>query len=185
MSGGLRTLQAQLDRLQHGFDDAYREPVPERASELEDLLAIEIAGHPYALRVRELSGLYEERAVTALPGSPSELLGLAAVRGGLVAVYNLASLIGYARDELPRLFVTVRGTSLAFAFRTLAGHRRVTPDQLAKRESEHEQDHDRGHEAWSVEVMREPDQSRPILELSALVRELERRWTVERTMEGD
>jgi hypothetical protein len=33
--------------------------------------------------------------------------------------------------------------------------------------------------------MREADQSRPILELSALVRELERRWTVERTMEGD
>jgi chemotaxis signal transduction protein len=177
MSDGLQSLQAQLDRLQRAFDEGYREPAAARATLLEDLLAIEIAGHPYALRVRELNGLYEERAITALPGSPSELLGLAAVRGGLVAVYDLASLIGYARGEDPRLFVAVRGASIALAFRTLAGHRRVTPEELAKREGE--------HDPWSVEVMREADQTRPILELTALVRELERRWTADRTQRSD
>jgi chemotaxis signal transduction protein len=177
MSDGLATLQAQLERLQRGFDDAYREAIPERARELEDLLAIEISGHPYALRVRELNGLYEDRSITALPGAPRELLGLAAVRGGLVAVYDLASLIGYARADDPRLFVGARGTSVAFAFRTLAGHRRVTRDKLAKREGD--------GKPWSVEVMREADQTRPILELTALVRELERRCTTNPTQESD
>jgi chemotaxis signal transduction protein len=177
MSDGLQTLQAQLERLQRGFDDNYRDAAPERATEVEDLLAIEIAGHPYALRVRELNGLYEDRAITALPGAPSELLGLAAVRGGLVAVYDLASLIGYAAGDDPRLFVAARGTSIAFAFRTLAGHRRVTPEELAKREGD--------RDPWSVEVMREADRTRPILELTALVRELERRCIPDSTQESD
>lgn len=175
MTDRLPELHAQLDRIQRAFDDSYREPLAERATLFEDLLAIEIAGRPYALRVRELSGLYVECAVTALPDAVPELLGLAAVRGGLVAVYDLATLLGCARSDAARLIVVFRGAAVAFAAGALVGQLRVEPSAIAKRES--------GGEPWAVEVVRESERTRPILELAGLVRVLEQRFKLAQNAE--
>ena len=47
-----------------------------------------------ALRIRELRGLFSSRKVAPLPGAKRELLGMAGIRGRVVAVYDLAALLG-------------------------------------------------------------------------------------------
>jgi purine-binding chemotaxis protein CheW len=177
MSDTVDVVRARLEELHRSFDLGYSQPQREREAEPEDLLAIEVAGHPYALRIRELLGLYVERRITALPASPPELLGLAAVRGELVAVYDLASLLGYARGEDSRFLVLGRSQSVAFAFGSLKGHIRVAKTEIAT--SEH------AREAWLTEVVREPAQTRPIIELSGISTAIERRTRFEGHKEND
>jgi len=159
-------LRAKLDALRDGFDLSFSEPLPVRADAPEDLLAIEIAGHAYALRARELHGLYVDRAIMPVPDAPQDLLGVAAVRGELVAVYDLAALLGYPRGTSPR-FLALGNAALAFAFGTLHGHVRPNKTEIHPT--------DGAREPWFAEVLREPNQTRPILELSAISSSIELR----------
>ena len=167
MTDSTEALQTRLSRLKQTFDGSFTAALNPRAEQSEDLLAIELAGQPFALRARELSGLYVERAVTPLPAAPAELHGLAAVRGELVAVYDLAVLLGYARAEAPRFLVLGKSPALAFAFAKLDGHLRVPRSSISPT--------DGAREPWFAEVMREPDRTRPILELAVLAASLEQR----------
>jgi chemotaxis signal transduction protein len=171
------TVQNRLEALRHTFDAGYAVPQREREAEPEDLLAIDIAGHPYALRIRELLGLHVERKITALPAAPPELLGLAAVRGELVAVYDLASLLGYPRAGDSRFLVVGKGRSVAFAFGTLSGHVRVAKTLIATSEL--------ARETWLTEVVREPGQTRPIIDLSGISTAIEQRTQFEGRKEND
>jgi chemotaxis signal transduction protein len=177
MSDTLQVVQARLDALRRTFDFGYSVPQREREAEPEDLLAIELAGHPYALRIRELCGLYVERRITPLPAAPPELLGLAAVRGELVAVYDLASLLGYAHGDESRFLVLGRSRSVAFAFGTLHGHVRVAKTLIATSEL--------AREAWLTEVVRESGQTRPIIDLSGISTAIEQRTRFEGRKEND
>ena len=177
MSDAADVVRARLAELHSAFDLGYCEPQREREAEPEDLLAIDVAGYPYALRIRELLGLYVERRITALPGAAPELLGLAAVRGELVAVYDLASLLGYARGEDARFLVLGRGQAVAFAFGRLKGHIRVAKTEIATSE--------RAREAWLTEVVREPDQTRPIIELAGISAAIEQRTRFTEHKEND
>jgi chemotaxis signal transduction protein len=171
------SVRTRLEELQRAFDLGFSEPAREREAEPEDLLAIEVAGHPYALRIRELLGLFVERRITPLPAAPAELLGLAAMRGELVAVYDLASLLGYARGDDARFLVLARGQSVAFAFSKLEGHARVATADIAIGEQ--------AREPWLRDVVREAGQTRPIIELSGISAAIERRMRLEGPKEID
>jgi len=173
----IASVRARLEELHRAFDLGFSEPMRPREAEPEDLLAIEVAGHPYALRIRELLGLFVERRITPLPAAPVELLGLAAVRGELVAVYDLASLLGYGRGQDPQFLVVGRGQSVAYAFATLQGHTRVAKSEIAT--SEH------AREPWLNEVVREAGQTRPIIELSGISAAIEHRVRFEGHKEND
>jgi chemotaxis signal transduction protein len=177
MSDALHVVQARLDALRRTFDFAYSEPEHEREAEPEDLLAIELAGHPYALRARELVGLYVERRITALPAASPELLGLAAVRGELVAVYDLACLLGYPCGVDPHFVALGKSRRVAFAFGTLNGHVRVAKTLIATSEL--------AREAWLTEVVREPGQTRPIIDLPGISTAIEQRTRFEGRKEND
>lgn len=166
-----RDIQQQLRELKRGFDLSFCEAPAARNTESDDVLAIELAGRPYALRAGELLGLYVERAVTALPSAPTDLLGLAALRGELVAVYDLASLLGYTRGGAPRYLALARGPQVAFGFSVLRGHMRVAKAEIAPSE--------RAREPWLREVVRENDRARPIVELTSLSTHIEQRLRLE------
>jgi len=177
MSDSTAALQTRLSQLKLAFDGSFAAALETRADQVEDLLAIEISGHPFALRVRELHGLYVERTITPVPSAPPELLGLAAVRGELVAVYDLAVLLGYARGEAPRFLALGASPALAFAFAKLTGHVRVSKTAIHPTEG--------ARETWFAEVMRDSDRTRPILELSALSASLEERMRSAASKEDD
>jgi chemotaxis signal transduction protein len=177
MSDALERMRTRLAELERAFDQAFTEPAQVREADPEDLLAIEVAGHAYALRARELLGLYVDRSITTLPAAPPELLGLAAVRGELVAVYDLATLLGYGHVETPHYLALSRGPSIAFAFAKLTGHTRVAKHAIAPSQ--------RAGETWLSEVVRETDQTRPIVELSGICAAIEQRMRFEGRKEND
>lgn len=85
---------SRLEALRREFDDAFaRTPAP-IAEAPARLLAIRAGGAPFALRLDELAGVARDEAVAPVPGGPPELVGIAAIRGRIVPVFDLAALLG-------------------------------------------------------------------------------------------
>jgi len=115
-------------KLRSEFDGARAFPPPAAAgSHTVNLLAIVVAGDPYAFPVGEISGLAHDRKIVFVPSSVPELLGIAGIRGAVVPVYSLASLLGYGgAQEQPRWLVLCGGPqTVGFAFGGFEGNLRV------------------------------------------------------------
>jgi chemotaxis signal transduction protein len=101
--------------LKRDFDAGFSE-APREAVRTCDVLAIRIAGEPYAMRVEDIAGLARGRRVVSLPSRRPEVLGLASIGGNLVSVHSLAIFLGHGRDEAgaPWLVQCADGVALAF-----------------------------------------------------------------------
>jgi len=144
--------------LQQQFDDGF---AAARTTEppLQDVLAIQIAGHPYALRLVEIAGLFVDRPITKLPSRRAGLLGLVGFRNMFAPVFDLAVLLDHATDEVaPRWLVIAAHAPIAFAFAGFDGHLRVPADAIVARASGQ-----RGSE-----VVRDGDQLRTMITLATL-----------------
>ena len=117
-------LQARLVELKRRFDASFAAPPPTAAGEREDVLMIALGGEPYRVRLREIEGMYLERAIAAVPSRAQHLLGVSDFHGELVAVYDLAALLGYARGSRARYLLRSAQASVAFAFERFLGHTR-------------------------------------------------------------
>ena len=110
MSAGTPRLFATAAEMRRAFDQGFAAAPPgDAAGATEDLLAIQVAGEAFVLRLRELAGLYRDRPVIRLPGPVPELIGIAGVRGIMVPVYGLGAILGHPRGEPGRWLVVVRG----------------------------------------------------------------------------
>jgi purine-binding chemotaxis protein CheW len=117
---------AYADELRERFDRSFAEPVRRHEVEHVELLAIRSGGCPYALRLAQTAGLHPDRPVTPLPGPLTALLGVAGFGGTIVAVYDLAALLGHPVPARPRWLVLAAGVPpLALAFDELDGHVRA------------------------------------------------------------
>jgi hypothetical protein len=65
-----------------------------------------------------------------VPSEHRELLGIAGMRGGVVAVFDLGALIGAPQPEELRWLVLAKGAPLAFAFSAFDGQLVVRPEAL-------------------------------------------------------
>jgi purine-binding chemotaxis protein CheW len=121
----------RLAALRGDFDESFAQPLRRHDNEHDELLAIRVAGRPYALRLSQTSGLFPDRPVTPLPGPLPALLGVAGFSGAIVPAYDLATLLGHPIAERPRWLVLAAGSpALAFAFHELDGHVRVPTDTI-------------------------------------------------------
>lgn len=126
-SGPVSTAQ----NLRQVFDRSFAEPHGANAEASADLLAIRANGDPYAFHLAAVTGLFADRTVTPLPGSPAGLLGLAGFRGVLVPVYDLRALLGSPGSGLPRWLVLVAARApVALAFDGFDGHLRLPRSAL-------------------------------------------------------
>jgi chemotaxis signal transduction protein len=108
--------------LRHQFDEGFAAPPPSPAATAESLLAIGLAGHPHALWLADVAGLFKDRRVTPLPGPVRDFLGVVALEGRLVPVYDLRGLLGYATAGAARWLVLVRAPEpLGLAFDSFEG----------------------------------------------------------------
>lgn len=90
-----------------------------------DLLAIRVGSHAVALRVAELSSLHRVSKLVPVPGTPKDLLGVAAIRGRVVPVYDLGALLGHEAGGAAH-WLAVTGTPVvALAFATFERQLRV------------------------------------------------------------
>lgn len=118
--------------LRRSFDEAFQSSPPEHTTELVDLLAVRVGHVPCAVRVRQLSGVFVDRPITALPTPVIELVGITGFRGVIYPVYDLARLLGFeARGGRRSLLLVASKTPLALAFDRLEGHLRAPRADIA------------------------------------------------------
>jgi chemotaxis signal transduction protein len=124
---GTSGARLRVEEMREEFDRGFAEPPPAPAGRTEEFLEVEVGRDPYALRLAELSGVQRAPRLTALPGAPPEVLGLAAVRGLVVPVFDLAALLGYGRGEAqPPAIALCRGEPpIGLALGAVRRHLRV------------------------------------------------------------
>jgi purine-binding chemotaxis protein CheW len=111
-----------LNELRRAFDEAFAAPVLHQPEDLATLIAIRVAGQPFALRATEIAALAKRRRIVPAPSRVPELLGLAGTRGALVPVYDLAALLGLSCAGEPQwLALTHQEGQLALAFDNIEG----------------------------------------------------------------
>jgi purine-binding chemotaxis protein CheW len=120
-----------VGELQHAFDRTFAEAPRADAGPQDDLLAITIGGDPYAMRLSEVAGLYPDRRFTRLPGSVPALLGVVGLRGILLPVYDLRTLLGYAKAATPRWLAVIADGQVVLGFEQFDHHLRVPRRAIA------------------------------------------------------
>lgn len=120
----VRTLES-LAGLRQAFDRSFAEAPTQRVAALHDLLDIRLGGTPYALRVSEIAGLFADVKITPVPTPVPELLGIAAFRGSILAVYDLHALIEGRVDARPRWVAIGARGPIGLAFDRFEGLLRV------------------------------------------------------------
>ena len=93
----------ELDRprsqLASAFDHGFSLPFMSPRQEQRDFLVLRLGTHWYALPVDELAGVQNKKTIQFLPAAPPHCIGLAGVRGRLVAIYDLSALLGSAPSD--------------------------------------------------------------------------------------
>lgn len=131
---------AQVAEMRRLFDASFATPVATRDETLTDMLAIRTPSGSYALRTAHSAAILRCPALTTVPGGHPALLGLAGVRGALVAVYRVAG--ATAARPAPGsgwIALCAEDRSMALHFDALIGFARVTQDAIHRAsEGEHE-----------------------------------------------
>jgi chemotaxis signal transduction protein len=162
-----------LAELRAAFDQTYAIPPSiQNIGQIEDLLAIRLAGNPYALRTAEVSAFARIPKMVAVPSPCPELKGLAGVRGAVAPIYSLAALFGCDREEHLRWCVWCGSEELiGFAFEEFEKFVRASRSQIYAPEREDPRfEHVKS-------VFRADEIVRPIVNLSSIVELMRRRCT--------
>jgi purine-binding chemotaxis protein CheW len=162
------SLQAQAASLRQDFDLSFAAAPSGEAAALEDLLAVRVGGDPYAIRLREIAGIVSDRPIVPLPTGRSDVLGLAGIRGGLIPVFSLSSLLGYAPDANATRWMVLCRTAdpIALAFGEFEGHLRIAAADI------YSDDSARGHRASAdaaLEIVHTDSGPRPLIDIARIV----------------
>jgi chemotaxis signal transduction protein len=125
--------EAKLQELRESFDRAFQDPTGEPELGLEHLLRIRIGTERFAIRVVELAGLMRSPTIVRLPATRTGLLGLAGVKGRMVAVYSLGALLGCQKgsgDEEYWSVICRFDDRIAFTFAAADGTLMVSGSEL-------------------------------------------------------
>jgi purine-binding chemotaxis protein CheW len=117
MSEGPAPWVLTLAQLRSGFDRSFA-AIPRSGEDRASVILIRVAGEVLAIRPCEISGLVKSRKIVPVPSRLPELLGVTALRGALVPVYDLAALLGVPRGTggLSWLILAPGDTPIALAF---------------------------------------------------------------------
>ena len=119
-------------QLRQAFDRTFALPPSGASPEAEDLLTIRVAGDPYAIRLLDIGEIVTERRVISVPAVTPDLLGLAGIRGGIVPVFSLSSILGYGPDPGSPRWMIICGAEepIALAFSDFEGCLRLPASAL-------------------------------------------------------
>lgn len=110
----------EAGKLREEFDGAFA-VAPEATPNLERFIAVRVGTAAYVVPLSELRSIARMTTVTPAPSSRRELIGIVPVRGAVLAVFDLAPLLGQPPQPSPRWLVTVRDR-LAFAVDHVDGY---------------------------------------------------------------
>lgn len=125
-------LDDRTRRVARAFDLAYMAPPPPPEPAATALLGVVLGEARYALRIAQVGGIHPAGAIVPLPHAHPAFRGLAAVRGRMVSVFDLAATLGHGQAATARWLVLTAGPApIALAVATLGRHMRVAPAALA------------------------------------------------------
>lgn len=125
-------VESEAVELRQAFDLSFALPPPQASQEVEDLLTIRVAGDPYAIRLRDIAGIVAGRRVVPVPAVTLDLLGLAGIRGDVISVFGLASILGYGQAPGSPRWMILCGAEepIALAFSDFEGYLRLPKSSL-------------------------------------------------------
>jgi purine-binding chemotaxis protein CheW len=128
----ISVVESKAAELRQAFDLSFALPPPQASQEFEDLLAIRVAGDPYAIRLSDIVGIVAGRRVIPVPTVTLDLLGLAGLRGDVVSVFGLASILGYGQAPGSPRWMILCGAEepIALAFSDFEGYLRLPKSSL-------------------------------------------------------
>jgi purine-binding chemotaxis protein CheW len=160
-------MSLRLDELRDSFDASFSRPPPPQQEPGEALLRLRVGGAPLAVRLGHLSGLHLMPRLVRLPDSPAALLGVVGLRGQLIAVHDLAALLGLPQGETPRWLLLAGGTRrVGLAASGFEGQMRATREQMKPGGSS------ASHPLLSASVLLPDVPPLPVLDVDSLVRKL-------------
>jgi purine-binding chemotaxis protein CheW len=117
----------EAERMRRDFDRLFATPDPPPPAETGDFVGVLVGGRPFALRVAELARIEACRKIVPLPGGRPPFLGLTSLRGRLVPVFDLETVLGLPPTVVVRRWVAVceNEAPLGFVFGELDGYLRV------------------------------------------------------------
>jgi purine-binding chemotaxis protein CheW len=127
-----RAIASKATELRDEFDRSFALPPAQAAQELEDLLAIRVAGDPYAIRLREIAAIITGRKLVAVPAATPDFLGISGTREGIVAVFGLATILGHAQaaDSARWMILCGADEPIALGFSDFEGYLRLPKSAL-------------------------------------------------------
>jgi chemotaxis signal transduction protein len=124
-------LAGHAAELRAAFDQSFAVAPASGAVTTVDLLAVRIAGRSYAMRLSEIAAVVAGRRVVAVPALARGLVGIAGIRGHVIAVYELRGLLGLGAGGGSRYLVRLAAEpSVAVVVDELEGHLRVAADAI-------------------------------------------------------
>jgi len=156
-----------VHKLREDFDRAFAEPITDREEPPIPMLAVRAGGDALAIPVHALRGVERVGRILPLPGTPPSLLGLAGVRGRLVPVHALSTLLGGLEAARELRWLVLAGdvaVPVGFAFEELEGF------ISAPRKSVHPLEEDERRARRVTAVVRAPeDEARGVVDIAALL----------------
>ena len=110
----------EAGKLRADFDGSFA-VAPEGSPDLARFIAVRLGAAAYVVPLSELRSIARLTTVTPAPSSRRELIGIVPVRGAVLAVFDLAPLLGHPPQPSPRWLVTVRDR-IAFAVDHVEGY---------------------------------------------------------------
>ena len=105
------------------FDNTFAAPPAGPSEDRESLLTLRVAGEAFAVRTVQVTGVAKRGCIMPIPTRVPGLLGISALRGALIPVYDLAALLGLpaAASKGSWLILTNRETPVGLLFDDFEG----------------------------------------------------------------
>ncbi len=110
-----RSMSSRAEELRQAFDALFASPANLEMPEDAALLAIRVAGHPYAVRATGLAGVQLAGRIVPMLGRLPEMMGLVVLEGALVPVYGLAPLLSLGPSSRDSRWLLSCGSASALA----------------------------------------------------------------------
>ena len=166
-----RAADHRARELREAFDGAFALPARTPDRDLVSFLVVRVGGERYALPVAELRGVQVDRRIVRLPRNPVGLMGVAGVRGQIVPVYALATLLGLRGVDPSSNWLALAAARepFALAFDEVEGYLQ------APRSSVHAAEGDDASTRRLCELVRDGDAIRPVVSPLRIVAALRER----------
>lgn len=175
MKGSVEDTARRLLHLRQQFDDTFTRPVQSDTVPAHKLLVVNAGEQRFALRLDECAGIHACPKLVPLPSPRVSLLGMVGVRGRLLVVYGLASVLRTTPGpRRPRWLLTPRADEqIALSIDGIDAYLHVPESALVPLAAPSELRDD-----FCREIIQQDGEARPVLSLAAVVAAIHREAAV-------